>query len=94
LKISGLIWLDEIIEKLRRKHRVDQDEVRDVLARRPMFRFVEKGHRVGESVYSALGQTEAGRYLVVVFVHKKDGRALVLSARDMTKAERRKHAQG
>ena len=93
MKISGLIWLDEIIEKLRQKHHVDQDEVRNALTRCSVFRFVEKGHRSGESVYSALGQTEAGRYLIIVFVHKKDGRALVLSARDMTKAERRKYAQ-
>ena len=50
---------------------------------------MERGHRAGEDVYGAFGQTEAGRYLVVFFVHKKDGRALVVSARDMTHSERR-----
>ena len=34
-----------------------------------------RGHRAGEDVYGAFGQTEAGRYLVVFFVYKKDGRA-------------------
>jgi len=29
LKLSGIIWLEEIIEKIDRKHRVTQDEVRD-----------------------------------------------------------------
>jgi hypothetical protein len=31
------------------------------------FRFVEKGHRRGENVYSAMGQTSGGRYLIVFF---------------------------
>jgi hypothetical protein len=55
------------------------------------MRLVESGQRRGEHVYAALGQTEAGRYLVVFLVHKLDGRALVLSARDMTAAERREY---
>jgi uncharacterized DUF497 family protein len=42
-------------------------------------------------VYSASGQTHAGRYLIVFFVHKRDGRALILSARDMTRNERRRY---
>ena len=53
------------------------------------FRFVEKGHREGEDVYAALGQTEAGRYLVAFFVRKLDGRALPVSARDMNSRERK-----
>jgi uncharacterized DUF497 family protein len=48
------------------------------------FRFVEKGDRRGENVYSALGQTSAGRYLIVFFVRKRAGQALPISARDMT----------
>ena len=34
------------------------------------FRFVEKGHRRGENVYSALGQTSAGRYLTVFYTQE------------------------
>jgi uncharacterized DUF497 family protein len=91
LKIKGLIWFDEIIEKLARKHKVSQNEVRDVLANRPQFRFVEKGHRAGENVYAAMGQTKSGRYLIVFFIYKKDGRVVVLSARDMTSSERKRY---
>jgi uncharacterized protein len=40
-------------------------------------------------VFSALGQTDADRYLIVFFIHKKEGQALILSARDMTASERR-----
>ncbi len=55
------------------------------------FRFVEKGHRRGENVYSAMGQTGAGRYLIVFFVHKKSRQALILSAREMTDGERKRY---
>ena len=89
MKIKGLIWFDDIVEKLTRKHNVQQNEVREVLHNKPRFRFVEKGHRPGENVYAAMGQTDSNRYLIVFFVYKNDKRALILSARDMTKAERR-----
>ena len=91
MKIKGLIWLDDIIEKIKRKHNVQQQEVREILDNAPHFRFVENGHRSGENVYAAMGQTEGGRYLIAFFVYKTDKRALILSARDMTKAERRLH---
>jgi uncharacterized protein len=91
LKVTGFIWLEDFVEKIQQKHNVSPLEVREVFAPGPRFRFVEKGHRPGENVYSAAGQTEAGRYLIVFFVHKEDQRALVLSARDMTRAERRNH---
>lgn len=93
MRIEGLIWLDEIIEKLVSKHGVRQNEIREVFADRPSFRFVEKGHRKGENVYAAMGQTQAGRYLIVFFVHKENRHALILSARDMTKAERKRYQQ-
>ena len=62
-----------------------------MLQSKPKFRFVEKGHREGENVYSALGQTEAGRYLIVFFVYKTTNAALVISARDMTRGERKRY---
>lgn len=91
MKLSGLIWLEEIVEKIERKHRVRQDEIREVLRSSSHFRFVEKGHRRGENVYSALGQTSTGRYLIVFFVRKKTEQALILSARDMTDSERKRY---
>lgn len=93
MKITGFIWLEDIVEKLAQKHGVQQQEIKEVFAKLPHFRFAEKGHRPGENVYAALGQTDAGRYLIVFFVHKKDGRALPLSARNMTHAERRRYEQ-
>jgi hypothetical protein len=78
MKIAGIIWLEEIIEKLEQKHAIEKEEVTQVLANFPRFRFVEKGHRRGEKVYSAMGQTDAGRYVVIYFVLKRGSRALIL----------------
>lgn len=91
MKVTGLIWFEDIIEKLAQKHHVQQQEVREVFADLPKFRFAEKGHRPDEDVYAAFGRTDAGRYLTIFFVCKKDKRALILSARDMTHAERRRY---
>ena len=91
LKISRIIWFDEIIAKLGAKHGVYQQEVIELLSNKPRFRFVEKGHRPGENVYAALGRTDAGRHLIAFFVYKPDGSALILSGRNMTPAERKRH---
>ena len=91
MRIWGLIWLEEIVEKIEQKHNVTQDEVREVFRNSQHFRFVEKGHYPGENVYSALGQTDAGRYLIVFFVYKKNKQALIVSARDMTDGERNRY---
>ncbi len=91
MRISGLIWLEEIVEKIQRKHNVNQDEVREVLRSSRHFRFVERGHRSGENVYAALGKTKAGRHLVVFLVRKKNDQALIISAREMTRSERTRY---
>jgi uncharacterized DUF497 family protein len=91
LKISSIIWVQEIIEKIIVKHHVSQVEVREILNSSSHFRFVEKGHLSGENVYASMGQTDSGRYLIVFFIHKKDNRALIISARDMTPAERKRY---
>lgn len=93
MKIAGIIWLRDIVDKLASKHSVQTHEVEEVLASRPRFRFVEKGEREDEDVYLALGQTNAGRYLAVLFIHKATKEALILSARDMAKKEKRSYGK-
>jgi uncharacterized DUF497 family protein len=89
MKIEGFVWLDQIENKLAVKHGVSIEEVEEVFQDKPQFRFVEKGHRKGEDVCMALGTTEAGRYLAVLFILKSANAALVLSARDMATGERK-----
>jgi uncharacterized DUF497 family protein len=57
------------------------------------MRFIENGERKGEDVYAAYGQTDSGRYLMVIFIYKKTYEALVLTARDMTQTEKRLYAR-
>ncbi|NEQ64663.1 MAG: BrnT family toxin [Symploca sp. SIO2D2] len=89
MRVEEIIWLHAIIEKLALKHHVEPNEVEEVLRNKPKFRFVEKGEREGEDVYLALGQTNAGRYLTVLFIYKPSAQALILSARDMANKERK-----
>lgn len=91
MKVTGYIWLDDIVDKLERKHDVFPQEVHAVFRNQPKFRFVEKGHRPNENVYMATGQADSGRYLIIFFIYKRDRRALILSARDMTLSERKRH---
>jgi hypothetical protein len=55
VRISDIIWLDDFVDKLRRKHAVEPEEVEEVLAGRPYFFFAEKGHLKGENIYGAFG---------------------------------------
>ncbi len=89
--IKQVIWLRQFADKIERKHRVSQDEVEQLFLNRPTFQFAEKGDVPREDLYRAIGQTDAGRYLIVFFIHKKGGRALVISARDATRGERRRY---
>lgn len=86
-----MIFSEETVEKLNRKHNVQSYEVIEVFYRSPVIRFIEKGHRQGENVYAALGQTDSGRYLIIFFIYKNDQNALILSARDMNNAERKRY---
>ena len=92
MKITNLIWLDEIVDKIESKHGVVPTEVEEVFSHRPKIRKMRKGRFHGEDVYRALGQTVNGRYLVVFFIYKRTGDALILSARDMDRKERRNYA--
>lgn len=93
MKIHEVIWRSQFVEKIASKHNVKTTEVEEVLANRPCFRRVSKGNRVGEDVYSAMGQTDAGRYLIVYFILKPYHRALIISARDMSRRERRNYGK-
>ena len=89
--IDDFIWLPDIVDKLIVKHHVSQDEAEEIFFNRPRFRFIESGNRSGENVYAAGGQTDAGRYLIVFFIYKSNNTALILSAREMDRKERKQY---
>lgn len=97
MTIKDFLWRSEIIEKLAVKHAVEPWEVESVFEDSPNIRFRQRGNREGEDLYSAAGQTDAGRYLIVYFIHKlpredhPDRQAFIVSARDMTNQERKQY---
>lgn len=93
MRLYEIIWNQDFVDKMERKHRVTADEVEEVLFSKPHMRRAEKGRVLGEDLYVAYGQAVAGRYLVVFFILKYQTAAFPISARDMTQAERRYYGQ-
>ena len=93
MRIDDVVWLRNIVDKLAVKHHVEPYEVEQALSNQPKIRFVEKGERPGEDVYMGLGRTDAGRYLAILFVHKQNHKALILSARNMAPKERKQYGK-
>ncbi|MEA3309260.1 MAG: BrnT family toxin [Chloroflexota bacterium] len=93
MQIQEIIWLDEVEDKILRKHQVWPDEAEEVLLGHPHVRFMERGHRPGEDLYAAFGQTTGGRYLVLFFLLKPRNVALIITVRDMTAEERKRYGK-
>ena len=93
MRITGVVWLRSVIEKLADKHQVSQQEVEEALRNRPRIRRIALGDVAGEDLYAALNQTDDGRYLIVFFIYKPNGEALIISARDMSPKERKSYGK-
>jgi len=94
MQIDYIVCPDAIEEKLAKKHHVKLREARQALLNSPRIRFAETGYTEGEDVYSAFGQTFGGRYLAVFFVYKPtDNTAIIISARDMSRKERKSYGR-
>ena len=74
-------WDDENIEHIAR-HKVEINEAEEVFDNRPLIL------RTQEDKYLAIGQTDEGRYLAIVFA-RKPGRTRVITARDLTEREKK-----
>jgi uncharacterized DUF497 family protein len=75
-------WDEANEEHLLLRHHVHADEVEEVFYGRPAVR------REGD-VYVAVGQTEVGRWLLIVF-ELREGRIRSFSARDLNDREKRR----
>jgi len=60
VRIDGIIWLENVEQKIWDKHRVRSSEAEALLDSGPHVRFVERGSR--GSLYAALGQTDAEKH--------------------------------
>lgn len=89
MRIVECLWLDKFVDKIIQKHNVYPEEVEEVLFSNPLIKRLENGDVTGEDLFVAFGRSKAGRYLTVLFVRKRNRRALIISAREMTKRERK-----
>ena len=87
--ILKIIWKDQFVDKLERKHGVSAFEVEEVLDASPHIRRAARGQVKDEDLYAAYGQTSSGRYLIIFYIRKISGALLPISARDMDDAERK-----
>lgn len=83
MRISAFEWDDGNVLHLALGHGIEPEEAEEVFAAGPLFRKTRRGH------YAALGPTEAGRLLVIVFELKRRGLVRVITGWDMDAAERR-----
>ncbi|MCD4766206.1 MAG: BrnT family toxin [Methanosarcinales archaeon] len=83
IKIIEFQWDEENEKHILWRHNVTRSEVESVFIGDPYFRIGGDGTRY---VY---GQTSSGRYLFVVYLYPGTGVARIITARDMTKRERK-----
>jgi energy-converting hydrogenase A subunit M len=73
MNITGHIWREDVIDKLAWKHQTEVEEFVDAFDNKSRVERLERGHRPGEDLYLALGQTDEGRYVTVfLFARKMD----------------------
>ena len=89
--LDDVIWMERIVEKLAWKHNVLTSDVEEVLSGNCRIFKKEKGRVEGEHLYNALGRTKGGRYLSIFFIKKLDNKALIVTARDMNRNERKRY---
>jgi len=82
MRIADLEWTLDRVEHIARHH-ISPEEVEEVVGSSPVFKRGRGG------VCEAWGQTEAGRYLLVIFRYLGHNRAWPITARDMDENEKR-----
>ena len=76
----------------REKHGVSFEEAVEVFADRLSSTVADPDHSLGEQRFVMFGRTSAGRYLVAAFT-ERDDKIRIISAREMTRSERRAYEQ-
>lgn len=87
-KCRGFQWDSGNLDKSWVRHRVSRYEIEQVFFHRPLLVAVDEEHSQEEQRFFALGRTEIGRRLFLVFT-VRDDRIRVISARDMSRRERK-----
>ena len=83
----GFQWDAGNADKNLIKHMVENWECEQVFFNEPLLVLEDPKHSTPEKRWAALGKTDAGRHLVVIFT-KRGNLLRVISARDMNRRER------
>lgn len=75
------------------KHGVSFDEAKSVFDDPLYVDFYDPDHSIGEHRFIMLGESDQGRFLMVSYTERGDTIRLI-SARELTPAERRQYEQG
>ncbi len=81
MKIKDFEWDEGNVVHIELGHGVKPEEAEEVFVNKPLYRKTKRGH------YVAMGPTQEGRYLTVVFELKGSGLARIITAWDMDKTE-------
>jgi hypothetical protein len=84
----GFEWDEGNADKNLARHGVTRAECEQVVFNRPLVVAEGIGHSQGETRFLALGQTDVGRLLFIAATVRED-RIRVISARDMSRQERK-----
>lgn len=85
---TGFDWDEGNLLKNWEKHRVSASECEQLFFNRPLIAMPDPQHSTGEPRFYALGQSDGGRHLFVVFTVRNQ-LIRVISARDMSHKERK-----
>jgi hypothetical protein len=93
-RIEGFEWDKGNERKNIEGHGVSQSEAEQIFFNRPLRITTDPIHSTGEPRWLAFGITDEGRRLLVVFtLRAAQTKIRVISARDMSRKERRIHAE-
>ena len=91
-QFTGFEWDDKNRDKNWEKHEVSAGECEEVFFNLPLLLRSDDAHSQKEPRYYVLGHTIAGRRLFIVFIARED-KIRVISARDMSRKERKIYEQ-
>ena len=87
-KAVSFQWDEGNSEKNWIKHGITQTECEQTFFNLPFLVFDDRRHSQNEERFYALGRTDAGKGLFIVFAYRDPSLIRVISARKMTKGER------
>jgi uncharacterized DUF497 family protein len=90
---TGFQWDDGNSEKNWEQHQVSRAEAEQVFFNRPIVVAADSRHSGDEPRFAALGQTNEGRRLAIIFTIREVTMIRVISARDQSREERKVYAQ-